>query len=114
MLALELDRHGIAPRIVEKLPAPSDKSRALAVQPRSMELLQRHGLHEQLLAEARRALSIEIAVDRRIAAQLELGDVEMETPFPHLTFVSQAVTERVIADAVRVPIERSVELCEFA
>jgi 2-polyprenyl-6-methoxyphenol hydroxylase-like FAD-dependent oxidoreductase len=112
-LALELERHGIAPRIVDRLPAPSDKSRALAVQPRSMELLQRHGLAETLLAEARRTLDIEIAVDTRVAAEVSFGAVQIETPFPHLTFVSQAVTERVLASKVRARIERSVELVDF-
>jgi 2-polyprenyl-6-methoxyphenol hydroxylase-like FAD-dependent oxidoreductase len=116
-LALELARHGITPRIVDQAAAPSDKSRALVVQPRSMELLARNGLAEPLLAQARRALEIEILVDRTPAAQLGFADLELDTEFRFLTFVSQAETERVLADGLRragVAVERTVELAALS
>ncbi|KAI3322007.1 FAD binding domain-containing protein [Xylariaceae sp. AK1471] len=43
MLALELAAHGITFRIVDKAPQRSDKSRALIIQPRSFEVMNRHG-----------------------------------------------------------------------
>ncbi|KAJ8105163.1 hypothetical protein ONZ43_g7535 [Nemania bipapillata] len=43
MLALELAAQGIAFRIVDKAPLRSDRSRALIIQPRSFEVMNRHG-----------------------------------------------------------------------
>lgn len=43
MLALELALQGVSFRIIDKAPRRSDKSRALIVQPRSFEVMDRHG-----------------------------------------------------------------------
>ena len=42
-LAAELARYRVPVRIVDKTPAPTDKSKALAVWPRTLELLDRAG-----------------------------------------------------------------------
>lgn len=39
MLALELCRHGVRPRVVDALPGPSPLSRALILHARTLELL---------------------------------------------------------------------------
>lgn len=48
MLALELAAQKVAFRIVEKAPRRSDRSRALIIQPRSFEVMNRHGTARKL------------------------------------------------------------------
>src|SRR5262245_58748729 len=48
--ALELAAAGVSCRIIDKQAARSDKSRALVVQARTLELLERHGLGRELVA----------------------------------------------------------------
>ena len=43
-MACELLRHGITPRIIDKAMAPSDKSKAFAIHPRTLELLENMGI----------------------------------------------------------------------
>lgn len=52
-LALELAYQKTSFRIIDQAPERSDKSRALVVQPRTLELLNRHGHAEQLVPQGR-------------------------------------------------------------
>jgi 2-polyprenyl-6-methoxyphenol hydroxylase-like FAD-dependent oxidoreductase len=52
--ALELSRLGVGVRIIDKLPAPSAVSRALAVHPWTLELLEQRGLSPELLPASSR------------------------------------------------------------
>src|SRR5258708_34252042 len=50
MVANELARHGVAPRIIDRGPAPSTTSRALVVQPRTLEIFDDIGVTDHALA----------------------------------------------------------------
>ncbi|WP_449065796.1 FAD-dependent oxidoreductase [Planomonospora algeriensis] len=52
-LAAELARHGLAPRVVERAPEPPATSRALVVQPRTLEVFDDMGIAAEALAEGR-------------------------------------------------------------
>lgn len=113
MLGCELARAGVRFRIVDKMPAPSQRSRALVVHARSLELLQKLGLDQALIDAGQKTLNAHIFVNRRHTADLEIGDIGIEdTPFPFVLFVSQADTERVLASFLTTTgtvIERGVE-----
>ena len=101
MLALELAAQGTRCRIIDKEPVRSDRSRALVVHARSLELLARHDLADTLVEQGRRAVGASIIVNRRPAVDFELGDIGLEdTPYPFALFVSQAETERFLEAAL--------------
>lgn len=99
-LALELARHGVACRLVDAHAAPSPLSRALAVQARTLELLDRHGLAALLQAEGYEVSAANLYVHRRRAARLDFSGQGLGlTPYPFILVASQDVTERVLREA---------------
>src|SRR6478672_2141935 len=93
MLGLQLASCGLRVRIVDKNAEGARESRALVVHARSLELLDRHGLADGLVARGRKTLRVRAhAGDREVA--VDLGDIGADdTRFPFLLFVSQAETE---------------------
>jgi 2-polyprenyl-6-methoxyphenol hydroxylase-like FAD-dependent oxidoreductase len=116
-LASQLARWGVRFRIIDKRPDRAQESRALGVQPRSLELLQSIGLGERLAERGRTATRLVLHLDRSKPATIDLGDIDRaDTRFPYILFVSQANTEAVLADHLEscgVTIERRVELAAF-
>ncbi|KAL1893043.1 hypothetical protein Sste5346_006724 [Sporothrix stenoceras] len=94
MLANELTAFGISLRIVDKAPIRSDKSRAIVVQSRGLELLNRHGLGQALMARGTVGQGIDIHVYGRHAASLNISDFDFkDTAFSDTLLASQADTE---------------------
>jgi 2-polyprenyl-6-methoxyphenol hydroxylase-like FAD-dependent oxidoreductase len=116
-LASQLARWGVRFRIIDKRPDRAQESRALAVQPRSLELLQSIGLGERLAARGHTTTHLVLHLDRARPATIDLGDIDRtDTRFPYVLLVSQADTEAVLADYLEscgVTIERRVELVAF-
>jgi 2-polyprenyl-6-methoxyphenol hydroxylase-like FAD-dependent oxidoreductase len=117
VMAAELAARGIGCRIIDKAPVRSQHTRALVVQARSLELLQKMGIADELVARGRRTIKATPFVDGRRALDLEFGDIGVDdTPYPFLLFVSQAETERVLEEHLEglgVKVERPVELLTF-
>jgi 2-polyprenyl-6-methoxyphenol hydroxylase-like FAD-dependent oxidoreductase len=114
MAALELASRGVSLRIIDKSRARSDKSRALAVQARSLEMLQKHGLAEELIQAGQKTVHAQFIVGAGRRYDVDLGDIGVEdTPYPFVLFVSQAETERIIETSLEGldhHVEWSVEL----
>jgi 2-polyprenyl-6-methoxyphenol hydroxylase-like FAD-dependent oxidoreductase len=117
VLAAELRARGVRARIIDKTPVRSDKSRALVVHARSLELFQKMGIADELRARGKDAIEANIFIERKQAATLQLGDIGVsDTPFPFLLFVSQAETEQLLdAHLARLgaEVERPVTLLGF-
>ena len=116
-MAAELAAQGLGCRIIDKTPVRSERSRALVVHARSLELLQKMGVADELVARGRRTIKATPFVGGRPAANVEFGDIGVDdTPYPFLLFVSQAETERVLEERLEglgVKVERPVELLTF-
>src|SRR5918994_778786 len=116
-MAAELAARGVGCRIVDKTPVRSGRSRALVIHARSLELLQKMGIADELVTLGRRTLKITPFVGGRPVANLELGDIGVDdTPYPFLLFVSQEETERMLEkhlEGLGVKVERPVELLTF-
>lgn len=94
MLANELTAFGVSLRIVDKAPVRSNKSRAIVVQSRGLELLDRHGLGKALMARGTVGQGIDIHVYGRHAASLNMSDFDFkDTAFSDTLLASQADTE---------------------
>lgn len=110
-LALELAAQGIPFRIVDKIGQRSDKSKALAVQPRSLELMGRHGPVERLVERGNLGLGGTIFVNGKKAADLDLGGVRAtrDSAFPHTVLTPQSETEGFLANCLATRYGRAVE-----
>jgi 2-polyprenyl-6-methoxyphenol hydroxylase-like FAD-dependent oxidoreductase len=117
-LAAQLRSFGISFRIIDRNLDRAHESRALAVQARSLELLQSLGLGETLVQRGNKSARLMIHFENAPPVQTNLGEfAATDTRFPFILFVSQAKTEAVLGDhlaAAGVAIERGVELIDFA
>ena len=109
--ALLLAERGVRTRIVDKLPEPSPYSKAFGVNPRTLTLLERTGVTEQMLAQGWRMSAINVWKGKRRLFRLELSRVEHKYPF--MLIHSQAKSEALLSDALTgrgIKVERNVAL----
>jgi 2-polyprenyl-6-methoxyphenol hydroxylase-like FAD-dependent oxidoreductase len=89
------------------------ESRALAIQPRTLEVLAGLGVTDELIAGGNRAVQLRMHVPGRVMA-VPMFDLGLDdTVYPFLLFLSQAETERVLSQhlaAAGIRVERGVEL----
>jgi 2-polyprenyl-6-methoxyphenol hydroxylase-like FAD-dependent oxidoreductase len=115
-LAAQLLAFGAGVRIVDRQLDRVHESRALAVQPRTLEVLRGLGIAETLVERGNDTSQLQIHAGERVVA-VRLFDVGLEdTAYPFLLFISQAETEAVLNDHLAeqgVQVERGVELVEF-
>ncbi|HET7666851.1 MAG TPA: FAD-dependent monooxygenase [Mycobacterium sp.] len=101
MVANELARHGLRPRIIDRGSAPATTSRALVVQPRTLEIFDDLGVVEQAIAAGAPASSLTItfatkAVGLDFAGQLT--GPQNYTAYPAPRTLSQHDTERILTE----------------
>jgi 2-polyprenyl-6-methoxyphenol hydroxylase-like FAD-dependent oxidoreductase len=115
-LAGLLHSMGATVRIVDRQLDRVRESRALAVQPRTLELLRGLGIAQTLVERGNDASQLRIHAGERVVS-VPLFDVGLEdTGFPFLLFISQAETEAVLNEhlvAHGFQVERPVELVGF-
>ncbi|OTB04693.1 hypothetical protein M426DRAFT_320559 [Hypoxylon sp. CI-4A] len=95
VLALELAAQNISFRIIDKALSRSDKSRALVVQPRTLELLNRHGIARGLQDRGSTTSGARYSVNGKQVAKIDVGEVAAlpNTAFPYQKLISQEDTE---------------------
>ncbi|WP_037604278.1 FAD-dependent monooxygenase [Streptacidiphilus rugosus] len=110
-VAGELARRDVPVRIVDTLAAPTTESRAIVVHARSLEMLERVGVLDEIVASGVKATGIEMHASGRTIARVELDIVDSAYPFSVLT--AQTETERILAENLArhgVEVERGVSL----
>ena len=114
VMAAELARYGLSVRIVDKTAERTDKSKALAVWSRTLELFDRSGCSQPLLAAGRIATSANLMSGAKTLAHIKLDDVD--STHPYALMIPQSETERVLEEhcnSLGVQVERSTELTTF-
>jgi len=109
--ALFLARAGIPVRLVDKSTRRRTESRALAVNPRTLEILESTGVTSRILARGSRVRGAQLWFEGRVLRELHIGLLDHEYGF--LVALSQATTERLLDDALREAggsVERGVEM----
>jgi len=112
--AMELSRLGVPVRLIDKLTAPSATSRALAVQARTLELLQQRGLTDKMLAAGNKAHAGSLYGRGKLLGKVDLSRIPGRHNY--VLLLSQAETERLLTEQLAlqgVQIERGVELIGF-
>ena len=115
-LAGQLRAFGAGVRIVDRQLDRVQESRALAVQPRTLEVLRGLGIAEELIERGNDAVWVQLHAGGRVVRIRLFGLGLDDTAYPFLLFVSQAETEQVLSDQLAtggIRVERGVELVGF-
>ncbi len=113
--ALELTRLGRPVRIIDQNPGRSQHSKAIGVNPRTLELLEAAGVTERLLAAGRRIRKANLWRADRLLATVDLTRLEHRYDF--MLALAQSETERLLEESLAergVRVERQSELLAFA
>jgi 2-polyprenyl-6-methoxyphenol hydroxylase-like FAD-dependent oxidoreductase len=113
-MAADLARYGVSVRLIEKSPARTDKSKALVLWSRTLELMDRMDCSAPFLATGRKTTTVNITAGKEPIGKIEVAG-EM-TPHPYALMIPQSDTERLMGDFVTslgVKIERNIELTNF-
>lgn len=114
LMAAEVARHGLSCRIIDKEAAPAEKSRAIAIQPRTLEIFDHLGIVDPFLVEG-----LKIHGAHQFSGSKELAHLTfnvLDTPYPFILSLTQSETERILTEYVSsfgIKIERGVELIDL-
>jgi 2-polyprenyl-6-methoxyphenol hydroxylase-like FAD-dependent oxidoreductase len=114
-MAMALKRRGVDVRIVDKAAAPSDKSKALVLWPRTLELLQIQGCASPFIAAGMRGRGARIFAEGNLLVQLRFDTAR--SAFDYALMIPQSETERILAGQLAelgAQVERRVELLSFS
>lgn len=112
--ALGLARHGWYPRLIDQLPGPTPFSRAIGVNPRTLELLAPFGLDRTLIEAGNVLPRLQLRAHGRLVATVDF--TRLHHRFPHLLALAQSKTELFMRERLRVDgvsPEWGVELLDF-
>jgi 2-polyprenyl-6-methoxyphenol hydroxylase-like FAD-dependent oxidoreductase len=113
-MANELVRHGISVRIVDKSAERTDKSKALVLWSRTLELFDHAGYVDPFLAAGMQAHGAQMSNGKDVIARISLDDIE--SVYPYALMIPQSDTERVLEEQLAkrgVKVERTVGLESF-
>lgn len=113
-MAAELARYGLAVRLIDKSPMPTQTSKALVVWSRTLELMDRMGCTPGFLDAGLRAHGVAMHAGETVLGHARFDDVA--SPYNFALMVPQRETERLLAEHLRsfgVTVEREVELVAF-
>ncbi|MGH7801299.1 MAG: FAD-dependent monooxygenase [Thermodesulfobacteriota bacterium] len=116
VMAVEAARHGMSCRIIDKAPEPSDRSKALVVQARTLEVFDAMGsaIVQEAIDCGQPMRSINAYADSCLIAQMQFDGLDSPYPFPLI--LEQSQTERILGkhlEGLRLKVERQVELIDF-
>ncbi|HKH51271.1 MAG TPA: FAD-dependent monooxygenase [Mycobacterium sp.] len=118
-VANELARHGVLPRVIDRAPAPATTSRALVVQPRTLEIFDDLGVIDEAIAAGNPTLSLTITFAKS-NIELDIADKlrgpQNHTAYPALRTLSQHDTERILTERLSrqgVEVERGRTLTDL-
>ena len=114
-MAAELARYGLSVRIVEKAGHRTDKSKALVIWSRTLELMDRMGCTSSFVKAGFKATAASITAGGKQVAHVNLGGVA--TPYPYALMIPQSDTERLMEEhlnSLGVALERNLEIVRFS
>jgi 2-polyprenyl-6-methoxyphenol hydroxylase-like FAD-dependent oxidoreductase len=114
VMAAELARYGVSVRIVDKAAERTDKSKALVLWSRTLELIDRMGCTSAFVGAGMKSIAANITAGEEQIARITLDKVA--SPHPYALMLPQNETERLMEEhlnSLGVQVERSVELSHF-
>jgi 2-polyprenyl-6-methoxyphenol hydroxylase-like FAD-dependent oxidoreductase len=114
-MAAELARYQIPLRVIDKSSARTDKSKAVTLWSRSLELLDRAGNAENFISAGLRLHASNFVADGKHLARVDFDGVR--SPYAFALSIPQSETERILEErlfALGIKVDRNVELISFA
>ena len=97
MLANQLTRFGIDYIIVDQKSGPTDQSRALVVQARSLEIYEQLGLSDQIVADGQTSVGMNFFRNGKSGGSVTIiNSDEKASPFPFLLMYEQSKNETIL------------------
>lgn len=113
-MAAELARYGVVVRIIDKAAHRTDKSKALVLWSRTLELLDRAGCTDAFVTAGQKVDAADIIASSKLLARVSFADVK--SPYPYALMLPQSETERLLEEHLNrlgMHVEREVELTQF-
>jgi 2-polyprenyl-6-methoxyphenol hydroxylase-like FAD-dependent oxidoreductase len=114
-LAVSLRQHGVECRVIDRLSEPSDKSKALALHARSLEMFESMEVSEEMVARGNICGGFSMNTGKTRLARVSTADVD--SPFPFILMLSQVEIERILTEKLKSlggSIERGIELTNMS
>ena len=113
-LACELLRRGVSCRIIDKATIPATTSRALGIQPRTLEVFDTMGLIDQVLSSGGPVFDANFYDRDRLLVTLSTAGMQsLDTPYPQIWITPQVNVEKALTtqlDPLGGAVERACEL----
>lgn len=97
-LGLTLARYGVSFQIIDRKTSPSDNSRAIGIQPRTIEVFSRLDVAKEVLGRARTIERGNLYFSGQWTAKLEFS--KLVTPYPFVTLLRQNETEEILESSL--------------
>jgi 2-polyprenyl-6-methoxyphenol hydroxylase-like FAD-dependent oxidoreductase len=113
-MAADLARYGVSVRLVEKSSERTDKSKALVLWSRTLELMDRMDCAAPFLTNGKKVAAVNITAGKQPITRVTFDGVK--TPHPYALAIPQNDTEELLGAFVAsldVKIERNIELTDF-
>src|SRR5262249_53966040 len=102
MLANQLGRRGVRAQIIDRHDGPALPTRALGVQPRTLEIYAHLGIDKKAIEMGRKALGADMWARGKRAAHVPFDAIGMDlSPFPFLLILGQDDNEKLMGEALR-------------
>ncbi len=114
VMAAELARRGVHCRIIDTERGPTDKSKAIGIQSRTMELFENMGVADEFIAAGHPIHGAKLYDDGKNFIHLDLN--ELGNSYPYLLLLPQTETERILLanlERYGMRVERQTKLLSF-
>ncbi|GGE46703.1 hypothetical protein GCM10007276_24830 [Agaricicola taiwanensis] len=113
--AIELHRRGVPVRIIDQDPRPVKESRAIGINPRTLELMEASGATERLIAAGIKLRGVVLVAGGRVRAEVDI--TRLKHRFNFMLALPQDRTEEILAQCLAergIPVERGVSCVDVA
>lgn len=101
MMAAQLLRYGVQPVIIDSKHGPTDQSKALAVQARSLEIYRQMGVIDKVLPGGKQAGGVSYTLNGQTLIDLSFANIgAAQTRFPFVFLYQQSKNERLLLDVL--------------
>lgn len=113
-MAADLSRYGVSVRLIEKSPERTDKSKALVLWSRTLELMDRMDCTAPFLSKGKKVTAVNVTAGKEPITRVTVDGVR--SPHPYALMMPQSDTEELLGNFVTslgVKIERNIELTDL-
>lgn len=112
--AAELARRGISCRIVDAERGITDKSKAIGIQARTLEVFENMGIADEFVAKGKKMQAANIFDNGKKIARLSFE--KLDSKYHYLLLIPQSDTEQILErhlQCLKIKVERETKLCSF-